>query len=220
MSGGQAVRSKQLTWVSRSLAVVVCIAWMLAPQYGCGKHDLEAERGGHAMSTPEPVRGLVLEASCAAVKARDRDRLVVEVRIVNVGPTPVQINRLLDPCGNLWLVFADSAGRRIGSPGVAARMARSATKEGFLTLGPEHFYGARLQLVAGSEDGRRYYSLMSLPGVPVEQRFYFGPPGRYSLTVEWQAPDDGRLAGISAWSGGLHSEKVWFEIPAAAVNSP
>jgi hypothetical protein len=158
------------------------------------------------------VGGLVLEASCAAVRVGGQDELVVQAWIVNIGPTPVNISHFFFPPQILWLEFADSAGREVRYEGFKAHLAMPG-KEDFVRLDSGQLYGVRVRLVPearGRRGGR--YTLIHLPDSPTDGHYLFGAPGRYSLTVRYSAGENVRHAGVAAWTGTLQSEKIWFDL--------
>ncbi|MBM3500206.1 MAG: hypothetical protein FJX74_16235 [Armatimonadetes bacterium] len=83
-----------------------------------------------------------------------------------------------------------------------------------LQLEPGYVYGVRLRLVPKRKGllGARYYSLVYPPATEVDQKFFLEAAGDYSLTVTYQAADDGHAAGVAAWVGSVDSNAVPFSI--------
>jgi hypothetical protein len=165
------------------------------------------------MSTPEPVRGLLLEASCVPARFGDQETRSVEARIVNVGDKRVNIRRDFVPSGNLYLDLADSTGREVHHRRANIRLARALRKEDFVQLDPGCIYGVRVRLISGARDAHGVtYSLVSWPDVPNDYRVFIGSPGRYSLVLTYQTSDGGTLAGLTAWTGVLRSANTSCEL--------
>ena len=171
--------------------------------------------------TPPPAR-LALEASCVPVKAHSRTELAIEVRLVNVGKTEINISRFLGLGGPVRLRFYNTVGKEVNHWGIEGKMGKSNDKADFLLLDTERFYGGQYRLVPGNSKSR-YWGHDPVPkelqGVDYyadlydSQRYYFDPPGRYSLVAEYVNGDDGHFAGLKAWTGTLRSRPVYFMLP-------
>jgi DUF971 family protein len=143
--------------------------------------------------------------------------VVIDARIVNTGKEPIRIKRMRSALGSLSFTFADSAGRGVKDYLVLHVIpVKSADKDDFIMLDPGNTYGSRVRLVPTSDNGRTYYSLVTVPGNRQMARFPLDVPGRYSVAITYGNSDDGHRAGVRAWHGGgsheLHSSKCWFEI--------
>jgi hypothetical protein len=125
-------------------------------------------------------------------------RVVLEVKLMNVGKTPVDLGKNIGPGSELSLAFRDASGKLVplNLRTLDARLhvtpARSRNPRDFVRLYPGFFYGVRLALRC------RDYGLTV--------------PGKYSVVVTYEATDNGGAAGIKAFDGVLKSNKVFFKI--------
>lgn len=198
-----------VTWFGRVAGcalIILCAIFLL--QTGTS----DATRGAGATKASSAKPKLMLEAFCAVVRVGEQDELRVEVRVANVGQEPALITSALGLEANLWLIFRDIKGKEVGSFGIDRVPARSTDPRCFLWLGADGFYGIRVRLEpARGQGGRRCYST-GLSSVS-RSEFYLTAAGRYSVEAVWHAYDDGRAAGLHAWTGVVRSRKVWFELP-------